>query len=182
MLGRAGGLAHRAGGRRKERRRGRSQCLCFVWKCPPQATRGQTRLEAVWPVHTHTQTNTHTHGPCAPQNCNRCHISRSHCFPPWPASAAIVHALRSSHMWPRPNAALPRAVFILRTVTLCRFSAGLVAAAVVSLTLSLTHTARSQRCLLTQKVLFIRQSDRDLWGARQRAHSKRRLCQASEDE
>lgn len=51
-----------------------------------------------------------------------------------------------------------------------------------SLTLSLTHTARSQRCLLTQEVLFIRQSDRDLWGARQRAHSKRRLCQASEDE
>lgn len=45
-----------------------------------------------------------------------------------------------------------------------------------------THTARSQHCLLTQEVLFIRQIDRDLWGARQRAHSKRRLCQASEDE
>lgn len=49
MLGRAGGLAHRLRGKR-----GQSGCLCFIWNCPPQATRGRPRLEAVWPVDART--------------------------------------------------------------------------------------------------------------------------------
>ena len=61
MLGRAGGLAHRPRGKRGERRRGQSGCLCFIWNCPPLATRGRPRLEAVWPVDARTQPHTHTH-------------------------------------------------------------------------------------------------------------------------
>lgn len=57
MLGRAGGLAHRPRGKRGERRRGQSGCLCFIWNCPPQATRGRPRLEAVWPADAHTHTH-----------------------------------------------------------------------------------------------------------------------------
>ncbi len=46
-----------------------------------------------------------------------------------------------------------------------------------------SHSAHSALFIntQTQDVLFIRQSDRDQWGVRRRACSKRRLCQASED-
>lgn len=50
VLGRAGRLAHHARGKRGKRRRGQRGCLCFIWNCPPQATRGQPHLEAVWPL------------------------------------------------------------------------------------------------------------------------------------
>lgn len=59
MLGRAGGLAHHGRGKRGERRRGQSGCLCFIWKLPsagdPWTTSpGSCVARRRARIHTHT--------------------------------------------------------------------------------------------------------------------------------
>lgn len=159
--------------REEEEKRGGEDGVSVYASCgsaPPQATRGQTRLEAVWPVQA-THPGRTLSKPAATV------IS-----PDGTASLCLRYAL-SARCTCGPAQRRRHEPCLSCAVKLCRFSAGLVVASVaVSLSRYFTHTTHSQHCLLTQEVLFIRRSDRDLWGARQRAHSKRRLCQTSKDE
>lgn len=172
------GLAHHARGKGGERRRGQSGCLCFIWNCPPQATRGQPQLEAVWPAdaraHTHTIRTQHS------AHTGSRSSSGSTIFCSWSRLVSVVFVLSASYRCDRgPEqttvSCVPElaGVFILGAVTCCSFRRDCL----------FSHTAHSALFInaQTQEVLFIRQSDRDQWGVREHACIKGQLCQTSGD-
>lgn len=136
MLGHAGGLAHCLRGKRGERRRGQSGCLCFIWNCPPQATHGRPRLEAVWPV----DARTHTIHPAHIRPLNSFTIDWSCIFTFVISCRVCRHLLSASaEVCSRPPLAAYRSWLVCLFYTLSRAAAftGIVS----------SHTVLTQHCL-----------------------------------
>lgn len=154
----------------KEERGGedKSGCLCFIWNCPPQATHGRPRLEAVWPVDSHTHTHIHSltqYNPSHIRSLSSFTIDRS-CVSTFAISFLVCRHLLSSRAeegeaYSRPPlTAGPESasVFILHFITCHSFRRDRL----------FSHGAHSALFIntQTQEVLFIRQSDRDQLGVR----------------
>lgn len=135
----------------KEERGGedKSGCLCFIWNCPPQATHGRPRLEAVWPVdsHTHTHihslTHTHTTHPSHIRSLNSFTIDRSR-ISTFAISFLVCRHLLSGRAeegeaYSRPplTAGRSRRVCLFYTLSHATAFAGIVS----------SHTVLTQHCL-----------------------------------
>lgn len=137
MLGRAGGLAHRPRGKRGERRRGQSGCLCFIWNCPPQATRGRPRRGAVWPVDPRTHTHTPSHK--TPSSYEISEFSRSRVPTSVISCCVCRHLLSAAGVYGRRSLA---ARWSWRVCLCCAPSRAAAFAGIVS-----SHTVLTQHCL-----------------------------------